>query len=106
MTADPYPTNLIDEEEIAPEPDYQRQILVALNRIAIALERGSQPVQNAPGRLAALPPIQTAGQRPVCPLHGPDKVAASTNGKGGFYCQAKAGPGQPANPKGYCTWHS
>lgn len=104
---DPYPQNLesVDGGYSAPvqAPSFEGELLRVLNRIANALERGSQPVQNAPQRpLQALPPIQT--QRPACPYHGIDKVAPSTNGKGGFYCQAKGGP--DVNAKGYCRWHS
>jgi hypothetical protein len=130
MTAirDPYPKSLDDipftptENTLEPlVPDGQ---VKALNRIGLALEQLTvllaDRLQNAPqaptggfvapassvAPLAALPPVQTVQAKPPCPFHGPDKVAVSTNGKGGFYCQAKAGPGQPSNPKGYCTWHS
>lgn len=123
MTADPYPTNLaeLDPEPIAPNPDaVTNRLTVAVNRLAQAIEQdtlarlhpvGSQPPQNAPGAplapLAALPPVQTVANTPACPYHGTAKVRPSTNGKGGFYCSAQPGIGQPnTNPKGYCTWHS
>ena len=124
MTAerDPYPETLDDipfnedpkrfVNEATPNAvTTGRDYLMALNRIATALERlsGFQPAQNAPQparpALAPLPAVQTVANRPACPLHGVDKVASSKQGPG-FYCQAKALPGQPANPKGYCTWHS
>lgn len=108
MTADPYPTNLGDiDDEPTPSLDFERQLLVALNRIAIALERGIQPVQNGPQRpqptLQALPPVQQVESRPACPYHGPDKVRTSDKGPG-FYCAAKGGPA--TNARGFCTWHS
>ena len=77
--ADPYPTNLaeIDEAELGFAPATAEGTLLravtALERIAIALEKGSQPVQNASGpALAALPPVRTpqAVQSDVCPIHG------------------------------------
>lgn len=116
MTADPYPNTLaeIDDEALgfaAPDP-----IVVALNRIAVAIEHNTQallgqrpqPVQNAPQRpanLAALPPVQVVTDKPVCPFHGSEKVRPSTKGQGGFYCSGQGGSG-PLNTRGYCTWHS
>jgi hypothetical protein len=121
MTAirDPYPESLIDDiEPVALEP--ADPLVRAINRLAQAVEQNTlaildrpQPVQNAPQAppvqrpaLAPLPAVQVVSERPACTWHGSEKVAPSTNGKGGFYCQAKAQPGQPSNPKGYCTWHS
>ena len=111
---DPYPQNLADVDEaelgFAPASPAQSTLLravTALERIAAALENRPQPVQNAPRpNLTPLPPIggNAVEQRPSCPFHGSEKVRASTNGKGGFYCSAKGGPNP--NPKGYCTWHS
>ena len=112
---DPYPAELMDTD-LTPtaEPD---PLVRAINRLAQAIEQQvlasldnrPQPAQNAPQAptgLAPLPPVQIIAAKPSCPYHGPDKVAASTNGQGGFYCQSKASPGQPSNPKGYCTWHT
>ena len=115
---DPYPDSLDDMEFTPAEPGsgIGGQYLAALNRIATALERlgGFQPVsqgavstQNAPQQprpaLTPLPPVQQVQDRPACPYHGIEKVAASKQGPG-FYCQAKGGP--DVNAKGYCRWHS
>lgn len=116
MTADPYPQELepIVEGVVYATPSTPDPLIVALNRIAIAIEantRALQGPQAAPARpqatLAALPPVQgvSVQPRPACPFHGVDKVAPSKQGPG-FYCQAKAAPGQPQNARGYCTWHS
>ena len=118
MIADPYPEDITSDLVPLGEPD---PLVRAVNRLAAALEQNTlaildqRPKVQAPVQfgqqlaqtaLAPLPPVQVVQNRPSCPFHGPDKVASSTNGKGGFYCQAKAQPGQPSNPKGYCTWHS
>lgn len=76
MTAiDPYPQELLeDEEPIAVNPDaVTNRLIVAINRLAIAIEHHSQGTQNAPGAaLAALPPVrpQQVPQADVCPIHG------------------------------------
>jgi len=123
MTAiqDPYPETLDDVPFNPPllSVTTDTALVAAINRLATAIEQdtlarlhpvGSQPAQNAPQRaptaLAPLPPVQVVADKPACPYHGIEKVAPSTNGRGGFYCQSKAAPGQPANPKGYCTWHT
>lgn len=117
MIADPYPQDLAALDDLPADAtvvtDADR-LIRAVNRLAQALEQNTlailHPAQGAPvGRpaLAPLPPVQTVGQKPACPFHGPDKVRSSTNGNGGFYCSAQPGMGQPnTNPKGYCTWHS
>jgi hypothetical protein len=88
MTADPYPTDLLDEEPFgSAAPPHEppgavsidagtREQVRALNRIATALEQlVLERVPNTPGRqLAALPPVQTtapqtAPQGGVCPIH-------------------------------------
>lgn len=115
---DPYPATLaeIDDTSLGFAPasvDGQPSLEVkALNRIATALEQIAlnlmdKPVSYQPPRapLAALPPVQVVGDKPACPHHGLDKVRTSDKGPG-FYCSAKAQPGQPQNPRGYCTWHS
>lgn len=125
---DPYPETLDDVPFAPPTPAQslgasiagEDALTRAVNRLAQAVEqntlalldnavaassRAHQPVQNAPQGLAPLPPVQVVANKPACPLHGVDKVAPSRNGPG-FYCQSKAAPGQPANPKGYCTWHT
>lgn len=132
MTAiqDPYPADLDDIPFNPPGTllgvTSDNALVAAVNRLAQAVEqntlalldnavaassRAHQPVQNAPQGLAPLPPVvapvQVVAGRPPCPYHGIERVAPSTNGKGGFYCQAKPGIGQPnTNPKGYCTWHT
>lgn len=114
MIADPYPQDLAALDELPAEStvvsDTDR-LVRAVNRLAQAVEQNTLAIlhpasQGAVARpaLAPLPPVQNVGQKPQCPFHGIDKVAPST--KGGFYCQAKAAPGQPSNPKGYCTWHT
>ena len=126
---DPYPPTLIDTDltpAIEPDPTVR-----ALNRLAQAIEQltlatldARQPVQNAPQRpvnmrqdayaglpeqqaprpaLATLPPVTVVAQKPPCPAHGLDKVLESKQ-FAGFYCAAKAAPGQPQNARGYCTW--
>lgn len=117
---DPYPATLaeIDDTSLgfAPKGNLAPLVpdgnLAALNRIATALEQIAlnlmdKPVSYQPPRapLAALPPVQVVGDKPACPHHGLDKVRTSDKGPG-FYCSAKAQPGQPQNPRGYCTWHS
>lgn len=118
--ADPYPPSLadLDPEPITANPDaVTNRLITAINRLATAIEQDAlsrlhpvgnapQPAQNVPQAFAPLPPVQVVSDKPSCPYHGNQKVAPSTNGKGGFYCQSKASLGQPANPKGYCTWHS
>jgi len=116
---DPYPEELLAE---IPK-DSGDPLVNAITRLAQAVEANTAALtrQNAPGAalpayvptsatnppLAPLPPVQTVQARPACPFHGIEKVAPSTNGKGGFYCQAKPGIGMPnTNPKGYCTWHT
>jgi len=116
---DPYPSELLAEiPKDAGDP-----LVNAITRLAQAVEANTAALtrQNAPGPVAAsyvapvatpatltpLPPVQTVAARPACPFHGIEKVAPSTNGKGGFYCQAKPGIGMPnTNAKGYCTWHT
>lgn len=83
-------------------------LVVALNRVAAALEtynRGQGHLGQVEAPAAQFAPLPGPAARPACPLHGIDKVAPSRNGAG-FYCQAKAQPGQPSNAKGYCTWQS
>lgn len=77
MTTDPYPANLAELDEEPAQLPVVDPIVVALNRIAIAIERNTvalhQPVQNAPGAtLQALPPVRTAPVQNagVCPIHG------------------------------------
>lgn len=116
---DPYPQDL--DEIDAPINVNQEAVLnraiTAMNRLAQAIEQNTlaildrpqsdpTPAYNPPPALAALPPVQTVANTPACPYHGTAKVRPSTNGKGGFYCASTASPGQPANPKGYCTWHT
>ena len=111
---DPYPESLDDvpfappREGIDPQ-SFEGEVLRVLNRIAVALEGRTVTAQNAPQQprpaLTPLPAVQTVENRPACPYHGVDKVRTSTQGPG-FFCSAKAMQGQPANPKGYCTWHS
>lgn len=93
-------------------------LVAAVNRLAQAVEQNTlallhpvgtprppQPVQNAPQGLAPLPPVTVVANKPPCTWHGVDKVRPSS--KGGFYCTAQPGIGQPnTNPKGYCTWHT
>jgi hypothetical protein len=112
MTAqrDPYPDDLAPVDYGAPQPvpTFEAELLRVLNRIAAALEH-SAPANvtiSPPRALAPLPPVTTVPQKPPCPFHGFDKVQVSTKGSGGFYCSAKAAPGQPANARGYCTWQS
>ena len=114
MTAlDPYPADLAELDDLPANASVvtdMDRLVRALNRIAVALE-GRQPVQSAPQRpvapLQALPPVQAVEpvQKPPCPYHGLDKVRTSSKGPG-FFCSAKAMQGQPANDRGYCTWHS
>lgn len=111
---DPYPPELLDTELGVVEPD---PLVRAINRLAQAVEQNTlalldnrpQPFQNATQQrpaLTRLPAVQTVASTPPCTYHGTEKVRPSTNGKGGFYCASLASPGQPANAKGYCTWHS
>lgn len=112
MTAqrDPYPAELSPVDFNPPQaaPTFEAELLRVLNRIATALEHGApgNVTITAPRPLAPLPPVTTVAQKPACPFHGYDKVQVSTKGSGGFYCSAKAAQGQPANARGYCTWHS
>lgn len=132
MTAiqDPYPADLDDIPFNPPGTllgvTSDTALVAAVNRLAQAVEqntlalldnavaassRAHQPAQNAPqtapAAFAPLPPVQVVAGKPACPYHGIEKVAPSTNGRGGFYCQAKPGIGQPnTNPKGYCIWHT
>jgi len=111
---DPYPEELLAEiPKDAGDP-----LVNAITRLAQAVEGlAALTRQNAPqaplpqyvapaatpAPLAALPPVQTVAARPACPRHGIDKVAPSKQFQG-FYCQAKAALGEPANTRGYCSW--
>jgi hypothetical protein len=110
MTAirDPYPETLEDVEFSPPTlPAIDPQV-VALNRIATALEQLTLAVLDRPQvpqaatarpALAPLPPVQVVADKPSCTKHGPDKVAPS-NKFAGFYCTAK----DPQGPRGFCGW--
>jgi hypothetical protein len=77
--ADPYPETLAEIDDAALGFAPADPTVKALNRIATALEQialnqldRSQPVQNGPQRLAALPPVQVAAPTQtagVCPIH-------------------------------------
>jgi hypothetical protein len=50
--------------------------------------------------LATLPPVRVVADAPVCPIH---HKPLQNKGRG-YFCSAKAAPGEPANDRGYCTW--
>lgn len=77
MTAiDPYPQDLSELDDEPAQLPTVDPLIVALNRIAVAIERNTQalqPAQNAPGAtLTALPPVRPVQAPPasVCPIHG------------------------------------
>ena len=116
MIADPYPEDLAALDDLPADATVvsdNDRLIRAVNRLAQAVEQNTPAIlhparQPAPvGRpaLAPLPAVQVVADKPACVWHGPDKVR--TSAKGGFYCTAQPGIGQPnTNPKGYCTWHT
>lgn len=108
---DPYPEDLAEDLTPLAEPD---PLVRAVNRLAQAVEQNTlalldraQPAVVAPQTqrpaLAPLPAVTIVAQKPPCPHHGIDKVQESRQ-FAGFFCSAKASPGQPQNARGYCTW--
>lgn len=84
--------------------------------VARLKEIGAEPAGNAPQTLctkSGAPTLPTgvskprvtdfdADGSPICPVHGVT-MRESTNYSGSWYCSKKAGDGEPANSKGYCS---